>query len=203
MALRRILICGFGAFPAAPRNPAQAVIEALAADGWSPSGAHAAYLPLPVAWRASVEAVLARLANDPFDAVLVVGVAVEADAFRIETLARNIVAQRPDELGETWHAATVDTELAEIIPVTAPAADMLAALQRAGLPARLSQDAGDYLCNFTLYRLLAAAAAPRVAFLHIPQALECAEGATFSLAEIRRAVCACAEALTGQRLRVT
>lgn len=199
----RLLICGFGAFPAAPRNPAEATIDTMAADGWAPPGAEVAYLPLPVAWRASAETVLARVAADPFDAVLVVGVAIEADGFRIETLARNLTAERPDHVGESWSGDLILASHAASLAVTAPAAQMLAALHAAGLPARLSDDAGDYLCNFTLYRLLAAAAAPSIAFLHVPQAHECAADAVFSLADVRRAVCACAQAMTAQRLRVT
>lgn len=203
VAMQRLLICGFGGFPAAPRNPAGATVAGLAEEGWAPLGADVAYLPLPVAWRASAETVLRRLAADPVDAVLVVGVAVEADSFRVETLARNIAAQLPDDTGEIWRTDVVMTDYPQTLPVTAPSAQMLAALQAEGLPAGLSEDAGDYLCNFTLYRLLAAQAAPSVAFLHVPQVREYAQGAAVSLADIRRAICACAQAMTAQRLRVT
>jgi pyroglutamyl-peptidase len=192
----RLLICGFGAFPEAPKNPAQAVIESLAAAGWSPPGADAAYLVLPVAWSRSAETVLEALAREPADAVLVVGVAVSAEAFHVERLGRNAAAcERPDHDGALWPHP-------EILPgagpeqwASAPTRSMLAAIERAGLPARLSEDAGDYLCNFTLYRLLAANAAPAVGFLHTPQARECAEGARFSLADIEAAVRAAAEAM--------
>lgn len=200
----RVLICGFGAFPAAPRNPSEATIAALAAEGWAPPGAEVAYLPLPVAWRASAEVVLDRIAAEPVDAVLVVGVAVGADAFRVETQARNIGAERLDHAGETWTQPVILADWAKTLPVTAPAAMMLQALHAQGLPARLSDDAGDYLCNFTLFRLLAASAAPSIGFLHVPQVSECAGGAVFSLGDVRRGVCACATMMAApQRLRVT
>ena len=33
----------------------------------------------------------------------------------------------------------------------------------------LSRDAGDYVCNATLYRSLAARLAPRIGFIHVPR----------------------------------
>ena len=50
------------------------------------------------------------------------------------------------------------------------AARIRAALRRAGFAARLSRDAGDYVCNAALYRSLLAAAAPRIGFVHVPRA---------------------------------
>ena len=81
------------------------------------------------------------------------------------------------------------------LPATAPCQSMLTALSAQALPARLSQDAGDYLCNFTLYRVLRAAPSIPVGFLHVPQARECAAGAAFDLSDIVAAIRACAGAL--------
>jgi len=55
-------------------------------------------------------------------------------------------------------------------------------------------DAGDYLCNFTLYRLLKHAPGISAAFLHIPQAVELADGGAMSLEVLERAVKAAAQA---------
>jgi pyrrolidone-carboxylate peptidase len=71
---------------------------------------------------------------------------------------------------------------------------MLQAIGRRELAAVASDDAGDYLCNFTLYRLLQARAADQIGFLHVPQARECASDAAFTLAQVQAAVCAAAEA---------
>jgi len=192
----RLLICGFGAFPDAPRNPSAAAIGVLAGDGWSPPGVETAYLEIPVAWTGSVETVLERLAEAAFDGVLVIGVAVETDAFQIETRGRNIVGvNRPDHDGAVWPGRLILVDGRAMLPATAPVDAMLAALRAAGLPARLSDDAGDYLCNFTLYRLLAQAAAPVVGFLHVPQVREYDPQADFTLDAVGRAIRACAAAL--------
>ncbi len=57
-----------------------------------------------------------------------------------------------------------------------PAEEIVARLGALGLPARLSNDAGAYLCNTALYTALALAgdgrAAPAIGFVHIPVSLE-------------------------------
>ncbi len=195
MTQPRLLVCGFGSFPAAPRNPSATVIEALAAGGWATPGAEIDYLTLPVSWSNSVALILDALRARPADAVLVVGVATSADAFRVETLGRNRASRTlPDHDGALWEGALIAPDGAGAIASTAPSEAVLEALLHINLPARLSDDAGDYLCNFTLYSLLAAEAAPVVGFLHVPQARECAEEASFDLVDIERAVRAAAGA---------
>lgn len=195
MIAPRLLVCGFGPFPAAPRNPCALVIEALASAAWSPHGVETDYLVLPVSWTGSPELVLEALAARPAQAVLVVGVATSADAFRVETLGRNRASRSlEDPQGQVWTRPTIEREGPGALASTAPTDDVLAALLQANLPARLSDDAGDYLCNFTLYRLLAAQAAPVVGFLHVPQVRECAATASFDIADVERAIRAAAGA---------
>jgi pyroglutamyl-peptidase len=195
MTQPRLLVCGFGSFPAAPRNPSATVVEALAAAGWSPHHVQTDYLTLPVSWTNSVPLILDALRARPADAVLVVGVATSADAFRVETLGRNRASRSsPDHDGGTWEGSVISADGPGVIASSAPTDEVLEALVQAHLPARLSDDAGDYLCNFTLYSLLAARAAPQVGFLHVPQARECDEQASFDLADVERAVRAAAGA---------
>jgi pyroglutamyl-peptidase len=192
----RLLICGFSAFPEAIRNPAQAAVEALAAQDWSPQAATTDFLTVPVAWNCAAEAILERLAARPADAVLVVGVAVSAASFQVERLGRNRASlERPDDLGRLWPAAEILTGGPGEIRSLAPTRSMVTAIGRADLPAELSDDAGDYLCNFTYYRLLVAQAPPTVGFLHVPQVREFVEGAGFGLEDVVRAVQAAAGAL--------
>lgn len=189
MTQSRLLVCGFGGFPAAPRNPSAAVVEALAREAWAPPGFEVEYLTLPVAWTGSVEAIQEVLAERSADAVLVVGVATESDAFRVETMGRNHAGRgKPDHAGEVWEGCVIKSDGPGALASTAPTGDILDALIGSHLAARLSDDAGDYLCNFTLYRLLAEAAAPSVAFLHVPQVREFSETANGSLLEIDQAV---------------
>jgi len=196
MTQPRLLVCGFREFPAAPRNPSAEVIEALAAQAWSPPDVDIEFLALPVSWTDTVPAVLAAAKARPADGILVVGVATSADAFRVETLGRNKAA-RADAQDPEAPGPLIDAGGPGVIAVTAPTEAMLEAIVQTGLAARLSDDAGDYLCNFTLYSLLVAKAAPEVGFLHVPQARECADGALFGLADVDKAVRAACTAFAG------
>ena len=202
MSAPRLLLCGFGSFPEAPLNPSAAVVSTLAREAWAPDGAEVDFLTLPVQWKGSVETILRQLQARPAEGVLVVGVAVEAQVFRVEHTGRNCAArERPDHAGRVWELPFIDEAGEDEIAATAPCGPMLQALTGQGLPAVRSDDAGDYLCNFTLYRLLAARAAAQVGFLHVPQARECAPQAAFSLDQIRQAVCATASAFAAELSR--
>lgn len=202
MTNSRLLVCGFGPFPAAPRNPAAAVVEALAREAWAPPGLEIEYLTLPVAWTGAVEAIQGVLAQRSADAVLVVGVATESDAFRVETMGRNHAGRaKPDDEGAVWEGSLIYPDGPGALASTAPTDEILEALIGSRLAARLSDDAGDYLCNFTLYRLLAEQAAPSVAFLHVPQAREFAHDASGSLHDIDQAVRATVRAMASALTR--
>jgi pyroglutamyl-peptidase len=198
----RLLLCGFGSFPEAPLNPSAAVIATLAREMWSPPEVETDYLTLPVQWRGSVEAILRQLQARPAQGVLVVGVAVGADSFRVETLGRNCAAtERPDQAGRIWDSCEINSAGPDLLPASAPCEAMLQAIGWRELAAVASDDAGDYLCNFTLYRLLQARAADQIGFLHVPQARECASDAAFTLAQVQAAVCAAAEAFAADLSR--
>ena len=190
-----LLVCGFGAFPAAPRNPSAAVIEALSAQAWAPPGVETDFLTLPVSWTDTVPFILDAVRARPADGILVVGVATSADAFRVETLGRNRASKTlVDQQDALAPGPLISPDGPGVIAATAPVEAMLEAIIHAGQAARLSDDAGDYLCNFTLYGLLAAEAAPTVGFLHVPQVREYAEDAAFGLADIDKAVRASCQA---------
>jgi pyroglutamyl-peptidase len=195
-----LLICGFQPFPAAPRNPAMEVIEALREEDWSPAGRSAAYALIPTHWDEAAEAVLAAMATTQCAGVLLVGVAVRTRSFRVEMRAQNRTsADRLDASGEALGRDRISVVGPAVIRATAPVAAMLAALRAEDLPATASSDAGAYLCNYTLYRVLADGAGrpnpPPAGFLHVPQARELAgDGAASTLPEIERAVRTAAEA---------
>ncbi len=165
--MSRLLICGFGPFPQAPDNPAALAVEQLRSEGWAPSGVEVGYAILPTVWSKAAQAAAGARQAMAADAVLLVGVAVGAQAFRLETLARNRASQTlPDAEGRLWLSSSIDPAGPDQRDVTAPVEAMRGAIAAMGLPVTLSDDAGEYLCNFTLYRMLAQA--PMTAFLHVP-----------------------------------
>ncbi len=107
------------------------------------------------------------------DAIIMFGLATRARAIRVETRARNRISGAPDASGFTSGPCKIDPATRGSLDVRAPAADLLRALKTAGLPARLSRNAGDYLCNYTLWHATLATAAPDglelSAFIHVPK----------------------------------
>ncbi|MCI0466557.1 MAG: hypothetical protein L0Y57_06070, partial [Beijerinckiaceae bacterium] len=103
-------------------------------------------------------------------AILHFGLAARRKWFSIETRALN----RQSLLHCDAFGARADRK--EIMPgapyalrSTFPGREIAAALCRAGLPSRLSANAGDYICNETLYLSLARSRASVIGFIHVPR----------------------------------
>lgn len=166
-----ILITGFGPFPGAPVNPTGPLVRALKRSARLPG----VKLPAHVfeAGYAAVDRDLPKLIkrHKP-DALLMFGLATRARLLRVETLARNAVSVRPDVGGTTLRRRTIVPGAPATLTMPVPARALLSALRKAQVPARLSRDAGDYLCNYLCWRAAEAAArknGPRLAaFIHVP-----------------------------------
>jgi pyroglutamyl-peptidase len=169
----RILITGFGAFPGAPYNPTMALVERLmrlrrpAFDDVELSSHifHVTY--------ATVDRELpGLLAKHKPHALLMFGLAARTPYLRIETRARNAITTIwPDAGGTRIGKGSIATDADALMfgPHTAR-------LQRAALAtsidARLSRDAGSYLCNYLGWRAIEATQRERgprlAAFIHVP-----------------------------------
>jgi pyroglutamyl-peptidase len=168
----RILITGFGPFPGAPDNPTGPLVRALARNNRTASDvtikAHVFQTRYAV-----VERALPRLLKSfrP-DAVVMFGLANRSRAIRVETLARNRISATPDAGNTTPGPGRIDKAAPASLTVRAPATALLRAVERTGLPVRLSRSAGDYVCNFTLWQATRSAAEPQgpglAAFIHVP-----------------------------------
>jgi pyroglutamyl-peptidase len=125
---------------------------------------------LPTDYRKSW-AVLRRLyAHFDPDIVVHFGLSGSAEAIVLERLGRRRIApDKPDAAGYAPRSGRASRSGPEHFAATLPIRDILPALLAAGFPAALSDDAGDYVCNATLYRSLLAAPPFRlVGFVHVP-----------------------------------
>jgi pyroglutamyl-peptidase len=171
-----VLVTGFGPFPGAPSNPTQQLVGRLARLRRPATGALRLVTHVFPTSYAAVDQQLAGLIDKHRpDAIVMFGLAGRSKAIRIETLARNRTTRvYPD----------IDRKIplrASIMPGAsnrrgrAPFARLAAAVRTSGLPARLSRDAGTYLCNYGYWRALeqqSRTADPRVVvFVHIPDVL--------------------------------
>jgi pyroglutamyl-peptidase len=167
-----LLITGFGPFPGAPFNPTDKLVRQLARRR-RPAFANVKLVGhVFTTSYAAVDRDLPKLiaAHRP-DALLMFGLHGRAKAIRIETRARNALALLPDVNGKVLRRSVIDGDGPNARTMPAPARRLLRAAQAAHLPARLSRDAGRYLCNYLCWRAAEAvtASGPRLAaFVHVP-----------------------------------
>lgn len=166
----RVLLIGFGPFPGAPHNPSGALAQQLARRRRPAlSGLNRRAHVLATTY-AAVDRDLPRLLADKPDIVLVFGLAARRRHVCIETRARNSLSAFPDAGGLRPSQQRIARGGPDALVGRAPFHRLLGALLTGGVPARLSRDAGRYLCNYIYWRALAHAAdgRPLVQFVHIP-----------------------------------
>jgi pyroglutamyl-peptidase len=169
-----IVLTGFGPFPGAPFNPTGALVAALARR--RRRGLHVRRVGhvFATSYAAVDRELPALLARERPDVLIMFGLATRSRHIRIETRARNARSGMvPDASG---HLPTVDViapGLGGALSLPVPAQRLVAAVRGLGIPAALSRDAGDYLCNYLCWRAGEAVdrdGAPRViAFVHVPK----------------------------------
>ncbi len=166
----RVLITGFGPFPGAPFNPSAALAKALARRRRPALAGIERVVHVFATTYASVDRDLPKLfaQKQKPDVVLMFGVAGRRHQLCIETRARNAVSLLfPDASGHRPRHGVIKLRGPAALTGNAPFARLAGA---AGTKARLSRDAGSYLCNYIYWRALeqARGARPLVQFLHIP-----------------------------------
>ena len=167
----RVLLTGFGPFPGAPFNPSAVLVKALARRRRPALAEIVRTTHVFATTYAAVDHDLPKLLAQNPDIVLMFGLAGRTNYLRIETRARNAVSVLfPDASGYRPQCAVIVPGGRAALQGTAPFADLLGALRRCAVPARLSRDAGRYLCNYAYWRALERAhdGRPLVQFIHIP-----------------------------------
>jgi pyroglutamyl-peptidase len=174
----RTLLTGFGPFGAIVHNPSARIVEQLARVG--SAGHRLTCRVLPVSFARAEAEIRRLLTGDDFDLAILLGVAGKDDRFRLERYARLRPAGRADVDGarpftDEWAAAAPETYGA-----TLPPEPICEALIAAGLPAYISEDAGDYVCNHTYYAALHSLATTDrpmgCLFIHVPPDEETYDG---------------------------
>ncbi|HMK69790.1 MAG TPA: pyroglutamyl-peptidase I [Xanthobacteraceae bacterium] len=167
----RVVLIGFGPFPGTLFNPSAALVKALARRR---RPAFAGIQLVPHVFKTTYAAVDLQLpglfALHP-DIILMFGLAARRRHLCIETRAGNAVSVLfPDASGHRPQRAVIAPGRPAALRGTAPFADLLGALRRYPIPARLSRDAGRYLCNYAYWRVLerTCGGRPLVQFVHIP-----------------------------------
>jgi pyroglutamyl-peptidase len=169
----RILITGFGPFPGAPFNPTTPLVKRLtqlrrpALDDIMLTG-HIFHVTYQTVDRELPE----LIAQSRPQALLMFGLASRTAHLRIETRARNAVTTHlPDADGNRAQTASI-VHGAHALPFGRHTANLLHAARATGIDARLSRDAGAYLCNYLSWRAIEATQRPGgpalASFIHVP-----------------------------------
>ena len=145
----------------------------------------------------AAQKVLEKAAEIHPDVILCVGQAGGRNAVTPERIGINMRDARiADNAGNQPLEARILADGADGIFSTVPVADMVRAIQAAGLPANVSNTAGTFVCNDTLYTLLHhfAGTSVRAGFIHVPYLPEQGEPA-LPLEQITQALTAAVSAL--------
>ena len=166
--MKHLLITGFDPFGGETVNPSWEAVRRL-------PDAVGQYrltkLQIPTVFSAAADTVLATAKADKPDVILCIGQAGGRDAVTPERIAVNMAsASIPDNAGNLPVEAPILPGGPDGIFATVPVAAMAGAIVNAGLPGKISNTAGTFVCNDTLYRLLAhfAGTGTRVGFIHVP-----------------------------------
>ena len=190
----RLLLTGFSVFPGAPVNPTELLVnELLKSPGQFAGRCEFRAEILDVDYATIGVQLQAIAAEFEPDIALHFGLADDATGFRLERYGRNSAdSSRRDNKGGKSSGIVVEGG-PDRFESTLPRTQIAAALDNAGLPVSLDDQAGDYLCNALFYLSRAGACGgfkpPMSGFIHVPQLPQAdggvaGEGARLPLADL-------------------
>ena len=165
---KKLLITGFDPFGGETVNPAWEAVKKLP-DRITDYTLYK--LEIPTVFGLAAETVLAKAAQTQPDVILCIGQAGGRAAVTPERIAVNIRDARiPDNAGNQPGGVQIAPDGPAAYFATVPVKEMAAAIENAGIAATVSNSAGAFVCNDTLYSLLHhyAHTDVKVGFIHVP-----------------------------------
>lgn len=170
---KKILLTGFDAFGGATLNPSWLAVKAL--QGRQMLGHRVVAAQLPTVFDESLRELNALLQQHRPALAMCVGQAGGRGALSLERVAINV---NDAPIADNAGARPIDTPVVRRAPAAyftgLPIKAMLAALQREGIAAEVSQTAGTFVCNHVFYGLMRTLATDpllrhtRGGFVHVP-----------------------------------
>ena len=165
---RKLLITGFDPFGGASINPAWEAVKLLPEEI---ADFEVHKLEIPTVFGLATQKVLEKAADIRPDVILCIGQAGGRAAVTPERIGVNIRdAKITDNAGNQPVGEFVAQEGPAAYFATVPVMAMADAIQAADLPGQVSNSAGAFVCNDTLYGLLHhyAGTDVKVGFIHVP-----------------------------------
>ncbi|OAX50721.1 pyroglutamyl-peptidase I [Paenibacillus sp. AD87] len=176
----KILISGFEPFGGDTVNPTGELMEALTQEVME--GAELKTVLLPVHFDECADLLISEMESWRPDVVIACGLAKGRTAITVERIAVNVKDIPPGSYADNEGQNPVDELIVEGSPdglfSTLPIRAMVNNMGAAGIPAAVSNTAGTYICNNTMYRVLdhirLRQLPIRAGFVHFPASTEMA-----------------------------
>jgi len=164
-----VLLTGFEPFGGSTLNPAWEAARTL--DGLAlAEDVRVTAVQLPVVWETAGARL--RAAIEQHQPLMVVCVGRGGEQIALERVARNTAGAKLDNAGQMPAAEVIRADGPQEYQTRFDLEALQAGLSAAGIPAVISTDAGNYLCNWTYYHCLdwLSAADPDIPalFVHVP-----------------------------------
>ena len=207
----RVLVTGFDPFGGEPVNPAFEAVKRLPR---TIAGAHVDILEIPTVFHKSIGAIVKRAEETGADRILMVGQAGGRFEITVERVGINVDDARiPDNEGNLPIDVPIDPDGPAAYFATLPVKAMTERIRSRGIPAKVSNTAGTFVCNHVLYGVLNALEKKglpvKAGFIHVPYLPAQAAGKdgvpSMSAATIAAALEAAVEAMatTGEDVKVS
>ncbi|WP_411344239.1 pyroglutamyl-peptidase I [Paenibacillus sp. WLX1005] len=155
----RILVSGFEPFGGHHINPTEYLLEAVEDHSFADIQVELRTLLLPVHYDECVELLIREAEDFQPDAIIMCGLAAGRTAVSLERIAVNVKHVEPGaEYADNLNARPQDVPIREDGPdgifSTLPIREMTCRLLENGIPAAVSNTAGTFICNNTMYGVL-------------------------------------------------
>lgn len=165
-----MILTGFEGYGGRGVNPAEEIIEVL--DGQSAAGAKISGHVLPVSYGGLRDRLHRIVRDGQPEAVIALGLWPGEPVIRLERFAVNLNAFEIPDNEANLEYGPVAEQGALAYSTRLPVDTIQARLLGAGIPARLSSSAGNFLCNATMYCVLEAVHQVKLdipcGFIHVP-----------------------------------
>lgn len=166
----RLLLTGFEPFGKYNDNSSWAVAEKVAACGFV--GAEVVAMRLPVSFAGVGTALRKAVKECSPDVVIMLGQAAGIDFIKLERIAINMMdATTPDNDGYMPDEEPICADGAAALFTNTDIKELRGAVEEQGIPVKVSNSAGLYVCNRTYYealRLCNERPGMKVLFVHLP-----------------------------------
>lgn len=166
-----LLISGFGPFAGMPDNPSWKAVEPL--HDTMIAGLDVRVIEVPVVWDTSLPTFFDEYFRLKPVIAIAAGVAMGEQVIRLEATARNY-ATGTDEAADPWPTGKIDPSGPDKYKALMPLQALRPAMEAKGYPTAISDNAGDFLCNYLFYGLMKQLTAENPeqhilgGFIHVP-----------------------------------